>query len=388
LSILSIDLPPARLDVVKATRHHVVSLDVFRGVTVAAMIVVNNPGNWGAVFDPLLHSAWNGCTAADLVFPWFLFIMGTAMPWAFARRRDGGATTGRLFRRVCNRAVALIVLGLVLNATASMPHVAAMRLPGVLQRIAVAYSIAAVVILSVRETGQAVVTISLLLVHWALLALVPFGGHAAGVMTQPANLDGYINQKIFGSHMLTVANDPEGLLGTLSAVATVLMGALAGQWMLSVPHTSQRLGGLLAGGAALLALGEAWSTVLPLNKPLWTGSYALVVTGLAMWVLAAAYWVVDVRGKTRGVRPFVWLGINPLAIYFFSELVATVMEWPWIPARSEQVSVKDLVFWRIFAPLDGHVGGAWMSLTFAVCFALIWVATAGVLCRRGVRIQV
>jgi predicted acyltransferase len=361
---------------VKVAAHHLESLDVFRGLTVAAMILVNNPGDWTAVFPQLVHAYWTGCTFADLVFPWFIFMMGVALPFAFARRRQRGHGSPQIYRRIARRVVLLIALGLVLNAVAAWPAVFPLRFPGVLQRIALSYLIAAVVVLQFDVRGWAAVATALLLGHWALLVLVPFAGHAAGTMTPDQNVARFVDTQLLGRHLLLIPIDPEGLLGTLSSAATALLGAVVGHLLQQPVGAAGRIRRLIIGGAFAVITAIAWSRFLPISKPLWTGSFALLTSGLGTLLLAALYGVIDVRGLHRWWRPFLWLGVNPLAIYFLSEVVGHL-----------QVGVKAWLYWTVLTPAMPN-RMAWASLIFAIGFVGVWIAVAGVMYRRRIRIQV
>jgi predicted acyltransferase len=367
---------------------HLESLDVFRGATVAAMILVNNPGDWSAVFPPLLHTDWNGCTAADVVFPFFVFIMGCAMPFAFARRDARSAGPRRAGARVTRRALILVALGLMLNVVAAVPHVTAMRVPGVLQRLGLAYLLTAFVVRSCGAATQGLVAGGLMIGHWALVTLVPFGGDAVTSVTRAHNLAGYVDAHIFGPHTLTPGFDPEGLLGTAPTVATALVGALAGQWLRRDAGRRRQILGLVLGGAAAIGAGFAWSTVWPINKPLWSGSYALLTSGLAAVALAACVYVVDVRAARQWARPFQWLGVNPLAIYFCSELVGHLIERPLLPRAFGGMSPKDWLYWHIIASIGGDSRSEWPSLLYAIGFVACWIGAAGLLERRGLRIRI
>ena len=194
------------------------SLDVVRGLAVAGMIVVNNPGDWNAVFPPLLHAYWTWLTVADLVFPAFIFVMGLAMPFAFVRRRMAGSSIREIYEHIALRVALLIALGLVLNA---VNHGSPLRVPGVLQRIALAYLIAGIVVLHVRPSRWLAVATVLVMGHWALLALVPFGGHPAGTMTPDDNLARFIDTRVFGRHALaTASRSPSALTSTRRPAAT------------------------------------------------------------------------------------------------------------------------------------------------------------------------
>jgi predicted acyltransferase len=373
---------------VKATHHHLESLDAFRGLTIAGMILVNDPGDWDAVFPPLTHAAWNGCTLADLVFPFFILILGVAMPLAFARRLSAGAETRQLCVRIATRTVRLIGLGLLLNAAAAFPDVAALRIPGVLQRIALVYGVSAPIYLHTSTRRRIWVVALLLAAHAALLTLVPFGGGGPGL--EPGhNLAGYVDRAVFGQHVLNDTFDPEGLLGTLSAIAAALVGTMAGDALRGVEAASPRVLRLAAIGTTALVPGLVWSMVLPLNKPLWTGSYALVTAGLGIIAFALCYWVIDVLRIGRWAMPFVWLGVNPLAVYFASEFVAHLLDKPWVHDASGPTTAKFVLYWNLVRPLvSGWGGEQTASLAFAVFTLAVWTLVAGTLWRRGVRVQV
>jgi predicted acyltransferase len=372
----------------KATEHHLEALDVFRGATIAAMILVNNPGDWDNVFPPLMHTYWTGWTFADLVFPWFIFIMGVAMPFAFARRHSLGHLMTHIHRRIFTRVTLLIVLGLLLTVVATWPAVAPLRFPGVLQRIALAYLIAAMIILHVDVRGWAIAAAALLLGHWALLALVPFGGFPGGTLTPEHNLAHHVDTLVLGRHALYHPTDPEGLLGALPAAATALVGALAGQLVRTSVDAGTRLRRLVFGGVAALVTGLTWSYALPISKPLWTGSYVLTVSGLAMMTLALLYAVVDLLGWRAWARPFLWLGVNPLAIYCLSEVVGHLLDRSWIHEDGGRTTPKAWLFWRVLEPAFRPRAGEWASLAFGLAFVGLWIGLASVLYHRHIRIQV
>jgi predicted acyltransferase len=362
------------------------SIDVVRGLAVAGMIVVNNPGDWTVVYPPLLHAYWTGLTVADLVFPAFIFVMGLAMPFAFARRWMAGASTREIDNHIARRVALLIALGLVLNAVS---NVSPLRVPGVLQRIALAYFVASSVMLHVRPSRWLLAAAVLLVVHWALLILVPFGDHPAGTMTPDDNLARFIDTLVFGRHALTIPIDPEGLLGTLTASATAVLGAVAGDLVRRAPDNAARLRGLTAGSAAALSLGLIWSRALPLSKPLWTGSFVLVTAGLTTIVFALMYFIVDMRGLRRWCRPFMWLGANALVIYVGSEVVRRLLDEAVVTQGSGRTTPKAWVFWDVLEPAFRPWPEA-ASFVFAVGVLAMWMVVAAVLYRwlgaRGSRL--
>jgi predicted acyltransferase len=357
---------------VKSAHHHLESLDAFRGITIAGMILVNNPGNWDRVYAPLLHADWDGCTLADLVYPFFLVILGVALPFALSRRRESGHQVRRLYARFVRRAALLFALGFVLNLVAVQFSWPTVRIPGVLQRIAIVYLFAALITLHVRLRARAVIAAALLIGHWLVLRLAP--------LTPKETIAAVIDRAVFGAHILAPVGDPEGLLGTMSATASALIGSVAGEWMRTASTAGERIRGLATGGAALVGAGVLWSFALPLNKPLWTGSYALFTAGLALLAFAWCFWAIDVRHVRGWARPFVWLGLNPLAVYFLSELVGHILDL---------TNAKTVIYWGWLRPMAmPTLSDTSTSFVFALLTVTMWTVVAGVMYRRGVRVQV
>jgi predicted acyltransferase len=360
--------------------HRVDSLDVLRGLAVAGMIVVNNPGDWSAVFPPLLHTYWTGVTFADLVFPAFLFVMGIGMPFALARRRASGASTSDLYKHIGIRTVLLIALGLLLNVVSAWPDVSPLRFPGVLQRIALAYLIASPVLLHLRPSRWLAVAAALLIGHWALLVLVPFGGHLPGTMTPDDNLARFVDSLVLGRHALAIPMEPEGLLGTITATGSVLLGASVGEMMRRSPGDTVRLPALGAAATAALGIGLIWSYELPLSKPLWTGSFVLVTAGWTGIAFVVIQFVVEVHGWRRWCRPFVWLGGNALLIYVGSEIGRRLLDAPVIPGTTP----KAWLFWRVLEPAFRPWPLEVASLVFASGVLTLWIAAGAALYRSRV----
>jgi len=346
-----------------ATR--LVSLDAFRGLTIAAMVVVNNPGTWSAVYRPLRHAEWHGLTPTDVIFPFFLFIVGVAI--SLSKPGPG---------RVLRRAAVIFALGLLLNFVAN-PDLATTRIPGVLQRIAVCYAAAALLCRSTSWRTQALVMAALLLGYWAALTLVSVPGFGRGVLTPEGNLAAWIDRAVLGPHVLKVSRvyDPEGILSTLPAIATTLIGVLTGQWIESGRTPRAIYTGLIWTGMLGIALGAVWSLAFPLNKSLWTSSYVLVTAGLALLVFGACYQAMDVHGWRAWATPFVVLGVNALALYFLSSLAAIALV---------QTGAKRWIFEHAFAPSAAPIDA---SLAYASAFLLVWWCALWGLYRAGVRLR-
>jgi predicted acyltransferase len=361
------------------------SLDVFRGLTIAGMILVNNPGTWDAIYSPLEHSKWDGLTPTDLVFPFFLFIVGVSITLALARRADGGGSKRDLYVKIVRRTIIIFALGLVLTA---FPYndPAAFRIPGVLQRIAVCYFFAALIFLNTRWRTQALVAALLLLLYWAAMKLIPVPGFGAGDLSMAGNLAAYVDRSIFGRHTWKPLYDPEGLLSTIPSVATTLCGVLTGQLLRSRRAPLEKVALMFVAGAICLVVGWAWNFWFPVNKALWTSSYVVLTAGMALELLAACYWLVDIKGYRAWAKPFLAFGTNALAVYFLSEfavLVASLIKFT--RADGSRTDVLGLSYEKLFASWASPVNA---SLMFAVCTVLVWLGVMSLLYRKRIFIRV
>ena len=359
------------------------SLDVFRGLSIAAMILVSTPGSWTAVYTPLDHALWHGWTVTDLVFPFLLFAMGAAVPFALARRRGKAR---RLATHVVRRAVVLFALGLLLNVIeASAPlQWGTFRIPGVLQRIAIVF----VAVAWLTEHGSLRVQIAAVAAalagYWALLTLVPVPGVGAGVLTPEGNLASFLDRALLGRHLLTRYSDPEGLLSTLPAAATAMAGVFAGDWLKERRQTHHSAWLFMAGVIAMAA-GLAWGRVFPINKNLWTSSFALFSGGLAAQVLALFHWLVDVRGWRGWSRPLAAYGRNPLAAYFFSVGFDSLLTRATVAGGS----LKGVVYRGAFVPwLRPCCGAEAASLGYALAYVALWGVILGAMYRRRIFIRI
>jgi predicted acyltransferase len=341
------------------------SLDVFRGLTMAAMIVVNNPGDWGHVHPPLLHAEWHGWTPTDLIFPFFIFIVGVSI--TLSRRSLG-------WNSILKRAALIFALGLLLNGYPRF-DLETWRIPGVLQRIAVCYAIAAGLFrVTARDPRRqpvylAATGIAIVVAYGALLMFVPPPGGTAGDLSPEGNLGAHLDRAVFGRHMWKPRWDPEGLLSTLPAIATALFGACAGLWLRSTASPSRKAAGLLGAGVAGIVVGYAWNPWFPINKGLWSSSFVMFTAGAACLLLAACYWIVDVRGLRRGVTPFVILGTNALALYVASGLLADTLSLPHFAGTSAGQYAYRSWFEPLASPRNASLLYALAHL--AVLFALL-----------------
>lgn len=353
-------------DDLPATQDRIVSLDVLRGVTIAAMILVNNPGSTAAYW-PLKHARWSGWTPTDLIFPFFIFIVGVSLVFSFASRLKRGDSRRALVLHALRRSAIIFAIGLFLNGLPDF-HLAAWRIPGVLQRIAVSYLAAALITLYSRTHARIVWVVVLLAGYWLLMRFVSVPGYGiptrdVALLHPDANLAAYLDRRLMSGHLWEGTRDPEGVLSTLPAIATALCGVLTGEWLRSNRNRSQKAAGMLLVGVAGIIAGEAWGVWFPINKNLWTSSYVLFTAGCALLCLAICYWVIDVK-LHRGwwSRPFLIFGSNAIAAYVVSEVLGGTFRW------------KDRIFQHTFAFIKppGFASLLYSLAIVGVCFLPVW----------------
>jgi predicted acyltransferase len=367
-----------------ATPTRLLSLDVFRGLTVMGMVVVNNPGDWGHIYPPLEHAEWHGCTPTDLVFPFFLFIVGVSLAYALAGVKQRGGPQGPVLAQVLRRAAVLFGLGLL---TSLYPHFdfSVVRVMGVLQRIGLVYLGCSIIYLTTSWRTQLGLLVAFLAGYAVLLQLVPVPGFGPANLAPATNLGAWLDRTVFTeAHLWKQSRtwDPEGLLGTLPALGTGLLGALAAQWLRRPEATAAtKVRGLVAAGLAAVLLGQLWGVWFPVNKALWTSSYVLFTGGLALLVLAALYWLCDVRGYWRWAAPAVPFGVNAIAVFVGSALLSRTFGLFKLTLPNGGVGgLKEWLYdWGI-APFFSDPRTA--SLAGAVVCLLIWWAVLSLLYRR------
>ena len=438
--------------------ERIISLDVFRGLTIAGMVLVNNPGTWTSVYGPLKHAEWHGITPTDYVFPFFLFIVGVAIPIALTKRVQNGITSD-VYWKIVKRAAMIFALGLLMsmipffqfNDTTGIPYAlkiilvlsfsaalllylldkktaaaitaglsagtvlvfyaagsdivwynfATMRIPGVLQRIAVCYLVVSLVFLHTNWKQQAAISVVLLLVYWLLMTLIPVPGcEVATIDDKACNLAAWLDRTILTeAHMWRSARvfDPEGILSTIPAIVTTFTGLLTGSWIIRRSHSAdsasnessaiETAAGISFAGTALLAAGWSWSLVFPLNKSLWTSSYVLYTSGLALLTLGFCYWVIDIKGYKRWGWPFVVFGVNALALFIFSGIMARLLGMIRVagPEPGRDITLQQWIFNNAFLPWASPINA---SLAYAIMFILTWLLLMWLLFRKQIMIKV
>jgi predicted acyltransferase len=406
------------------TKDRLISLDVFRGLTILLMTIVNNPGSWATVYPPLLHSEWHGCTPTDLVFPFFIFIMGVAISFAMPSKTYDSTT----FNKILTRSLRMICLGIFFNffgkielfglegiplvigrllitalvgyalmgnfssklktylavsifaiylilAYSGIEAYKIVRLPGVLQRIGIVYFIASLLYLKTTQKTQLLVAIGILLGYWALLTLVPAPGFEITNLEKGTNLAAWVDSVLLKGHMWEVTNtwDPEGILSTIPAIATGIIGLLIGQLLNSPLLKMEKAKKLAVIGIALIVTGQLWNIIFPINKSLWTSSYVLYTAGLATLVLAILYYCIDIADYKKGTKLFLIWGVNPMIVFFLSEIIPQAMvmiSFPNPKITTQKINLLDYLYAYGIKPFFNNPMTA--SLVFAFLYVSLW----------------
>jgi predicted acyltransferase len=393
-----ITAPQSALSQVKTNAGRMLSLDVLRGLDIGFMILVNNNGDGSRAYWALKHADWNGFTPTDLVFPTFLFLVGISTVLSTESRLAKGATAQSLFLHTVRRTVIIFLLGLLVN---SFPHfnLHTLRIYGVLPRIAICYFVVATLyLISPDWRSKAALAVAALGAYWVLMRLVPvpgYGipGHDVPFLDRDGNLVAWIDRHIFSaSHLYEHTRDPEGLLSTIPALATGLLGMLTGIWLRTSRSVVEKARGIAIAGFIGVVLGGIWNIWFPLNKKLWTSSFVLFAAGLSLLLLAASMWIVDMRGaaesgqdnawRSRLLTPFLVFGTNAITAYVFSELLAGAID------NIHMASGGNLQQWLFHAILGIIPNPAFASLLYSLGFVAVCWLPAYVLYRRRIFIKI
>ncbi len=342
------------------------------------MILVNNPGTWNAVYPPLQHAEWHGWTPTDLIFPFFLFIVGVAMTFSFARFEGPRAA---LYWKITRRSLIIFALGLFLNLFPTFDF-SEIRVAGVLPRIAVVYFFASIIYINTTRRSLAWTTAGLLVGYWLAMRFVPVPGHGAGVLTPEGNLAAYLDSILLPGRMWQGSWDPEGLLSTIPAIATTLLGIFTGHLLRSDRERTEITAWLFVSGWALCLAGLVWGIWFPINKNIWTSSYVLFTAGAAHQFLGVCYWLIDVKDHGKWFAPAIAVGMNPIALYVLSSMLISVLYA--IPIASG-ASVQTWIFQNLFASWTTLINA---SLAFALSYVVLWWLVAEVFYRRRIFIKI
>lgn len=360
------------------------SLDVFRGIAITAMILVNNPGSWDYIYPPLKHAKWHGCTPTDLIFPFFLFIVGVAMALSLSKYTPENRPTKIVYQRIIQRTLILFFLGLFLALLSltldalfnSKPFdISTLRIMGVLQRIALCYFFASLIVLNFSQKKQWLIAAIILIGYWLALQFIPVPGYGTGNLSAngESTLIAYLDRLILTPKHLLKPNpgfDPEGLLSTLPALVNVLIGYFTGSYLKqNTQPQNQTCIQLIITGLSCLIIGHLWSYLFPLNKQLWTSSYVLYTSGWALLLLAALYYIIEIRNARKWAKFFEIMGLNAIFLFVGSGIVARFLIKTHIGTGEKTATTYTWIYQNLFLPWAGPLNG---SLLFALCTIIFW----------------
>lgn len=364
-------------------KQRLLSLDFFRGLTVAAMILVNNPGSWGHIYAPLEHAEWNGCTPTDLIFPFFLWIVGVSIAFAMSSNKADPSMHQKTIVKAIKRGMILYLLGfflaifgkimaVVVDGKSLLEAFQTVRLLGVLQRIGIVFVISSIIFLKVSTTGIFKLFIAILAIYWVLMTFVPVPGIGYANLEKETNLAAWIDRGILTEAHTWASSktwDPEGVLSTLPAIATCLFGIMVGVWLRKKEvDQPTKVAWLFTSGIAAVILGLLWDLQFPINKALWTSSYVLYAGGLASIGLALCYWLIDVQGYKRFTLPFVVYGVNAITVFFLAGLMPRVLNLIKLPdADGTKSALLEKVYNTCYTPFFSPINA---SLIWAISYVL------------------
>ena len=365
------------------------ALDIFRGATMALMVIVNTPGTWAYVYSPLRHAQWHGCTLTDLVFPFFLFIIGVAMRFSFDKYDI--CKNGPLFNKIIFRAITIFIIGLLLNA---FPFIrqdwdwSSFRILGVLQRIALAYFFASFIVLRFDVKGIVNISFILLVGYW--ITLMAYGWYSGqDPYALKTNLILVVDQFLLGeSHLYGgtgIQFDPEGLLSTIPSVVTVLIGFLVGTMIKTTNDHEDNAQRMAVLGSLLIIIGWLWGFIFPINKQIWTSSYVLYTGGIAIILLAGLIWLVDIKKINWWTKPFVILGSNAIFLYALSSIWVKILLKISFELEGKMISGYSYLYKTIFQTLVGNING---SLFFALFHVIIFLLILTWMDRKNIYIKI
>jgi predicted acyltransferase len=361
-----------------------VSLDVFRGIAIAFMILLNNLG--GETNYPILvHADWNGLTLADIFFPFFLFIVGASISYSLGSKLERKENKKKLLPRIIRRTIILFALGVFING---FPYFnpSTLRVMGVLQRIALCYLAASAIYLTLDQKKRIITTTLLIVFYWILMTAVPVPGYGAGVLTKNGNLAAYIDRQLLPGHLYAGSWDPEGFLSTISALATTMLGLLTAEHLRSNRTPNNKSTALFLSGVLLVATGAIWNLSFPINKNLWTSSFVLLTGGMAIIIFDLCYYVIDFKKHARWTKPFIILGLNSIVAYVLTEIMnLTLININITLGDGTTPSLKSLIYQGLFASWAGPLNG---SVAYGLAFLMLWLGIMTILYRRRIFIKI
>jgi predicted acyltransferase len=371
------------LDTVKPER--LISLDVFRGMTIAGMIIVNSPGSSDYVYPQLAHADWHGCTFADFIFPFFLFIVGVAVTLSLSRRKMAGDNQTKLLLRIFTRSAVIFLLGLLLGFFPQLDF-SGITFTGVLKRIAVVYFFTALIFLKTSLKSQAIIAGLFLIGYWVLLTFIPVPGIGPANLGKETNLAAWIDNLLLKGHLSNGTWDSLGVLSTVPAISNALLGVLTGHLLMSDKDKLTKTVIMFVAGNILILAGYFWDFWFPINKNLWTSSLVLFTCGFALNFLALCYWIIDIKGYKKWTKPFLVFGMNAITVYFLAVLVGRYLKYIKITdSDGSIVNLKVFIYNNLFLPFLDPVNA---SLAYSLVYTLLWLGLMWILYARKIFIKV
>jgi predicted acyltransferase len=362
----------------KSEKPRLLSLDFLRGLTVATMLLVNDPGDWDHIYPPLEHSKWNGCTPTDCVFPFFLFMVGVSIVYAMQAKKADPAAHNKLMLSVLRRTLILFAIGMCFPLLSGVPF-SHLRIPGVLQRIAVVFGITSVLFIKLNTRTLVIIAGSCLIAYYLIMTLIPVPGFGPANLEPTTNLGAWVDRTVFTpDHLWSQSKiwDPEGLLGTIPAIGTCLLGVFTGIYLKKDKlKSTQQI--LQMGGVGVLSIIAAliWNIFFPINKALWTSSFVLFTSGLAIVMLSVFYWLIDIKGYRKLIPPFVAFGRNAITTCILADLVPTGLSAIPVTSNGQKTNLWTYLYNHLFVPYLSPInaslaGGILMVL---IIFLPIWI---------------
>lgn len=362
---------------IPATR--LTSLDAMRGFTIAAMILVNYPGSWKFIYGPLEHAEWNGLTPTDLVFPFFLSIVGVSIALSFTKLLEKGTSKKQVYKKIIFRALKIFAVGIFLSLIPNFDFYN-IRFAGVLQRISIVFLVCSFIFLNTSVKAQVWMGILTLIAYWLIMTLIPTPGIGEVSLEPGVNLAAWVDSVLLPGRMWQGTWDPEGVLSTFPSIVTGIAGLLAGHLLLSKRTPQEKVILLMVFGFVALIIGYVWSLTFPLNKNLWSSSFVLVTSGLASLLLGTLYYIVDIRNHTTGTKPGIIFGANAIAIYFISDIISILF----YSIKVGSASLNEH-FMEAFTSIG--LDPRFASMLYAIIFVCINFCIAYVLYKRKIFIK-
>jgi len=350
------------------------------------MILVNNPGNWGKIYAPLKHAAWHGCTPTDLVFPFFLFIVGVSIVYALSGQKLKPEGHSKTLLKIVRRGATLFALGLFLALFPKFEF-DTVRIPGVLQRIGVVFIIAASIFLKTERRTQIIIMSVLLIGYWLVMMYAPVPGIGQANLQPTTNLAAWLDNTLLPGHLWksTKVWDPEGILSTIPAVCTALIGVLVGQWLKQKDEPGNKIAWLMVWGVIATCAGLVWDLHFPINKSLWTSSYVLYTGGLAVLGLGLCFWLIDVKGYRTFTTAFLVYGVNAITVFFLSGLIPRILAMIKVDTPTGEVDSKTWLYESFYTPFLSPYNA---SLAWALTWIAFWMVILYIMYRKNIIIKV